>query len=931
MGEMAIPLLKTKLYTPSLRPEIVSRPRLIERLNAGLHHRLTLVSAPAGFGKTTLLSEWAAQCQRTVAWVSLDGSDNDPAHFWAYVVAALHTVHIDVDDIGQAMFQSPRLPPVESMLTSLINQLAASPLPFALVLDDYHTIDAQPVHEGVTFLLDHLPPQVHLVVAGRSDPPLRLSRLRGRGQLAELRTADLRFTFEEAATFLNQVMGLGLSAEDVAALETRTEGWIVGLQMAALSMQGRDAGRVAGFIAALTGSHRYILDYLTDEVLLQQPASVQSFLLRTAILDRLSGSLCDAVTGQDSGQEMLKQLDAANLFIVPLDDERRWYRYHRLFADLLRKRLRRTQPDLLPTLHRQASEWYEQNGLIAEAVSHALAAGDVDRVARLVEGRALDMIFLGELTTLVGLLDALPDEVVSSRPWLCIAHAWVLVFAGLLDAVELWLKSAETTLATFDDARRAEGPVLRPQSLGLRTRGTAEGRHIAGHIAAIRAYVAALRGDMSCAAELTREALEQLPEEDLAARGLSVGLLGSVLRWSGDLVAAAQALARAIALAQAAGDGHTAAEALCSLAAVQLAQGQLHKTVATCRDALLLADEHVKRGGRRLPIAASGYNLMSQVLREWNDLDGALRHAREGIELCEEWGWPEGLALGCQRLARALQAIGDADGAHEAIQKARQAASGLSPWFGALMAAHQAWLWLAQGDLAAASRWLASRESESSVGKELSFRDVSEYVVLARVLIAQGRLDEALGLLARLLEMAEVAGAILVAIEILALQAMAWQARGEVDQALTALQRALTLAEPEGYVRTFIDEGAPMGELLQQVKAQGIAASYADKLLTELERETKDERRMTEPPLSSSVLRPSSPVLSEAEGLVEPLSERELDVLRLLAAGLSNREIAQQLYLSVNTVKTHIRSIYGKLGVHSRMQAVNRARELGLV
>ncbi len=836
-----------------------------------------------------------------VAWLSLDEGDNDPARFLAYFVAALQTVEADIGEASLAMLRSSQPPYIEAILTTLINEIAVAPDGFAPVLDDYYVIEAQPIHDALAFLLDHLPPQMHLVIASRSDPPLPLSRLRGRGQLTELRTADLRFTPDEAAALLNEVMGLDLSAEDVAALEARTEGWIVGLQMAALSMQGRGKEHIAGFIAAFTGSHRYILDYLTDEVLLQQPESVQTFLLQTAILDRLTGSLCDAVTGQGNGsaeltpggQEMLEQLDAANLFIVPLDDERQWYRYHHLFADLLRKRLSTTQPDLLSALHRQASEWYEKSGLIADAVSHALAAGDVERVARLVEENALAMIYHGELTTAAGWLEALPDEVVRSHPWLRVSHAWALVYAGQLDGVEPGLQDAETALDRFDNAQRAEG------------------KHIAGHIAAIRAYVAALRGDMLGSAELAREALEQLPEEDLAVRGLSAGLLGTVLRWSGDLVAAAQACAEAIAISQAAGDSHVVVDALYDLAALQFVQGQLHKTVATCQDALLLADEYVRQGGRRLPIAGSGYYLIGQVLCEWNDLEATLRHAREGLELCEQWGWPEGLAFGYRRLARALQAIGDADDALDAIHKARQAASGLSPWFGAHMAAHQARLWLAQGNLTAASRW--AQESGLSVDDELSFRDVSEYSVLARVLIAQGRLDEALGLLARLLKMTEAAGAMLVVIQVLVLQAMALQVQGEVDQALTALERALSLAKPEGYVRTFIDEGAPMAALLRTAASRGMVLDYVGKLLAAFEEAA-----------SPSLPRPS-PLL------IEPLSERELEVLRLLAAGLSNREIAEELFLALGTVKKHINNIYGKLNVYKRTEAVARARELSLL
>jgi len=903
----------------------VPRPRLIERLNAGLHRKLTLISAPAGFGKTTLLSEWAAGCGRPVAWVSLDKGDNAPTRFWAYFVAALQTVHESVGEAALAALESPRAPPLESVLTTLINEIAAVPdhpstssgRSFALVLDDYHLIEAQPVHDALAFLIDHLPPQMHLILCSRADPPLPLSRLRGRDQLGELRTADLRFTPDEAAAFLNQVMGLGLSAEDVAALEARTEGWIVGLQMAALSLRGRDAERVAGFVAAFTGSHRYVLDYLTDEVLLQQPESVQTFLLRTAILDRLTGPLCDAlcsvgargVAGRGngsaepglsesegltgSGQEMLEQLDAANLFIVPLDDERRWYRYHHLFADLLRKRLGGIQPDLIPALHRQASDWYEKSGLIAEAVSHAFAAGDVARVARLVAGNALAMLDRGELTTLVGWLDALPDEVVRRRPWLCVAHAWALVYAGRLDAAEPRLQDAEKALlkapawgADFDE--QAEISAV----------SKAEGQHIAGHIAAVRAYVIWLRGDMSRAAELARGALEHLPQGDLMARGFVWSLLASARRWSGDLVAATQAYAEASAISQAAGDSHIAVNVLCDVGALQKTRGQLHEAIATWRDALKLAEEYVGRGGPRLAVIANVYALMSGVLREWNDLEAATRHARKSIELCEQGGWADVVAEGYICLAMALHAIGDGDGARNAIHKAMQVGSGF--WFGLYAEALEARVWLAQGDVAAASCW--AQESGLSVDDELSFQYGFVYHTLARVLIA------ALGLLARLLKVVEAAGAMRGVIETLVLQAMALQAQGRANEALTTLERALSLAEPEGYAYTFIGEGVPMAALLRTAASRGIALDYVGRLLAAFE----------EPAL------PSPP-------LIEPLSERELEVLRLLAAGLSNREIAAELFLAVGTVKKYTSNIYGKLNVHTCTQAVARARELGLV
>jgi LuxR family maltose regulon positive regulatory protein len=916
------PLLRTKMYIPPVRRRLVSRPRLVRRLSAGLDRKLSLISAPAGFGKTTLLSECAAHCGRPASWLSLDERDNNPTWFWAYVIAALQTI---CDGLGTAVLEAlqiPRTGPSEMLLGQLTNQIAESPGPLALILDDLHVITNPQIHEQIIFLVEHSPPQMHLAVASRADPPWPLARWRARGQLFELRADDLRFTSEETATFLNETMGLDLSPEDIAALGTRTEGWVTGLQLAALSMQGRDT---KSFVRAFSGSHRFILDYLVEEVLDHQPADIQGFLLQTSILERLTASLCDAVRfgyaespssssgtgvrfgtakaasssrGVDS-QVILKQLEQANLFLVPLDDDRRWYRYHRLFADLLRSRLEQDHRERVSTLHRRASTWCEAQGLIPEAVGHALAAGDVEGVARMAKQNALAMIEHGELTALVGLLDALPEEVVGAHPWLCIAHAWALVFSGLLEAAELRLQCTETTRDWVEGV------------------GGIERQHIAGHIAAIQAYVATLRGDMSRAAELTRGALEQLPEEDLAVRGLYAALLGAVLRWNGDLLAAAQNLERAITITRAAGDSHTAMEALCSLAAVQLAQGQLHKTVATCQEVLLLADEHVQQSGQRPPIAASGHNLKSHVLREWNDLDGALRNAREGIWLAEQWGWPEGSALGYWRLARALQAVGDAEGTREAIHRARQVASDLSPWFGALMAAHQARLWLAEGNLAPACHW--AQVSGLSVDDELNYRSTDAYSVLARVLIAQGRFDEASRLLADLLEMTEAAGAMGYVIETSVLQALAFQAQSQDDQALVALKRALVLAEPEGYVRTFVDEGSQMGQLLRRALVHGITADYAGKLLAALDEATT---RTATPLVVSEGRRPS---------LVEPLSPRETEVLRLLMTPLSHAEMAEDLVVSVNTVRSHVKSIYGKLDVHSRMEAVERARELGLL
>jgi LuxR family maltose regulon positive regulatory protein len=915
---MATPILWTKLYIPPLRPNLTPRPRLIERLNRGLRRTpgVTLISAPAGFGKTTLVNEWLRQSDLCAAWLSLDETDNDPTRFLTYLVAALQQIGHTIGQIGQGTAQTPHSAPTEALLTGLINEIAANSTPFVLVLDDYHVIKAQSIHHALTFLLEHLPPHMRMVITCRADPPLPLARWRGRGQLTELREADLRFTTEEIALFFNEISGLNLSAAQVQALENRTEGWITGLHLAALSMQGHDD--LTGFINGFTGSHRYILDYLTDEVLSRQPEEVQRFLFRTSILDRLSGPLCDAVVGRGAGeqgsrgknylsppppgpsaprpvsppassQEILEYLESANLFLISLDDERRWYRYHHLFADLLRHRLRRNSPDQLPALHCRASEWYEQNGLLAEAIGHALAAADFERASALIEQTAWEVLTRGEIAMLLSWLNRLPDELARSRPRLRMFNAWARAMAGQPDAAESYLQDIDS-----ED----------PQ----------------GEVAAVRAYVAFLQQD-SRAIELSRQALEHLPKQNSFMRSIMAMSLGTAYYWAlGDPVAAMRSLTKAVSLGQAAGDSYLVLMATSTLGQAQQMRGQLYQAAETYRQALQLATLSTSQGegggggsGRPPPFAGLAHIGLAGLLYEWNDLDGAQRHAQEGIRLGERGQSVDVLQGGCSylTLAELYQARGEVGNALEMMRKAEQFAQGHNqPYVIALAAALRARLWLAQGNVMAASRW--AQERGLSANDELSYARETEYITLARVLLAQGQAGEALGLLARLLEAAQAAERMGSVIEILALQALTFEAQGDVDRALSALEQALCLAEPEGYIRTFVDEGPSMALLLQQSLSQGIVPSYASQLLLAL-RETTG--------LASPAAQP----------LVEPLSERELEVLRLVAAGLSNREIAEELYLSINTVKAHTKNIYSKLNVRGRMQAADRARELDLL
>jgi len=906
---VSTPLLRTKLYIPPVRPELVPRPRLIEWLNAGLHRKLTLVSAPAGFGKTTLLSEWIAGCEpRTrFAWLSLDEGDNDPTRFLAYFVAAIQTIHQDIGQSVIAALQSSQSLPIQAILTTLINEIAVIPDRLVLVLDDYHLIETQSIHDAITFLLEHLPPQMHLVIATRDDPHLPLARLRARGQLTELRATDLRFTSSEAAEFLNQVMGLDLSAEDIAALETRTEGWIAGLQLAAISLQGhKDA---TSLIKSFTGSHRFVLDYLIEEVLEQQSESVQTFLLQTAVLDRLTGSLCDALTGQDNGRATLEMLEHANLFIIPLDEERRWYRYHHLFSDLLRQRLRQTQLEQVPTLHHRASEWYEQNGFADEAIEHALRAEDFERAAYLIEEHVDAIWERGEHTKLRRWLAGLPVELVFSKPQLCILHAWNLFTSGQQDAAERSLQAAGQALDPGADRAHETSPIERVQP------PNSDRMKIQGRAAAIRAFLASYRGDVPGIIQYARQALEYLPEQDLAWRSTATIALGDAYSFEGELAAAYRARLEAWEASKAAGNIYMILIASLKFAVTLRQQGQLQRVLEICRQQLQLANES---GVSQTAVVGWLLAIWGEVLAELNDLDGAIHQAKKGTDLTECGRDVAMIGWSYLCLMRVLFARRDMAGAEEINRKMGNIAREhhVPPWITNLMAAWQARIWLAQDKLDAASQWVGERGLDANGAP--SYLQEMEYIVLARILIAEGRLDEAARLLQRLLEAAEAGGRISRVIEILMLQALAFQAGGDTARAMTTLERALTLAEPGGFIRIFVDEGPPMARLLYEAATRGIAPDYARRLLA------------TFPVAEPEQADPSKTQASKSE-LVEPLSERELEVLQLIAKGLTNQEIASRLFLSLNTIKVHTRNIYGKLGVNSRTQAVARARALGIL
>ncbi len=902
---MSTPLLATKLYLPPPRPDVVPRPRLIARLDEGLHRPLTLVAAPAGFGKTTLIGEWVATCGRPAAWLSLDDGDSDPILFLTYLVAALRTIAPAIGAGVSGVLQSPQ-PPTDAILTALLNEIAALPDDIILVLDDYHAINAASVDATLAFLIEHLPPRMHLVIATREDPPLPLARLRARGRLTELRAADLRFTASEAAAFLNRSMGLDLSPEDIAALEERTEGWIAGLQLASLSLRGHQD--VPGFIQAFAGDHRYIADYLVEEVLQHQSEDVRNFLLHTAILDRLSGPLCDAVTGREGGNARLAALERGNFFVVPLDDTRRWYRYHHLFAEVLTAHLRAEQPDQLSTLHQRASAWYEQHGSAANAIRHALAAADFARAAALVELAWPDMRRSRQEATFLGWLKALPDALLHYRPVLSVVYAHGLLASGEFAGVEDRLRDAERWLVTTaDGSARPDTPAA-----GMVVVDQEAFRGLPGSIAIARAGQALARGDMPGTVKHARRALDLIPEDDYFRRGGAAAILGLASWTGGDLEAAHRSYAAGMASLQRAGHITDAIGGALALADIRIVQGRLREAMRTYEQGLRLAPE---QGVPVLRGTADMYVGMSDIYRERDDLTAATQHLLRSKELGEHIGFPQNPYRWRVAMARIREARGDPDGALELLDEAERRYVGdfypnVRP-----VAAMKARMWAAQGKVGEALDW--ARERGLSADDDLSYLREFEHITLARVFLAQYELDradrsiqEVMGLLARLLEAAEAGGRAGNAIEILVVQALAHQTQGDIPAALVPLERALTLAEPEGYVRMFVGEGPPMATLLQAAATHRIAPSYVRQLLAAFGK--AGER---------------SPVKQD---LIEPLSERERDVLRLLRGDLSGPDIARALMVSPNTMHTHTKNIYSKLGVGTRRAAVRRAGELDL-
>ena len=904
-------LLATKLHVPRPQPGFVPRPRLVEALDEGLARGRVLVCAPAGSGKTALLADWASGGGRPVAWLCLDVGDSDPARFWRYAVAALDRTRPGLAGrVGPPPQQS-----FEGLVTALINELAADPGAdeVLLVLDDYHLVDSGPVHESVAFLMENLPPGLRVVVSGRADPPLPLARLRARGQLAEVRAADLRFTPEEAAALLGEAAGPGLPGPAVAALVARTEGWAAGLQLAGLSLRGH--ADAAGFVAAFSGSHRFVLDYLADEVLDGQPGEVRAFLLETSVLERLSGELCDAVTGRAGSQAILQDIERAGLFLVPLDEVRGWWRYHHLFADLLRARLEAEQPGRVQALHKAAAAWCEDHGLADDAVRHALAAGDAAWAARLVERHVEALLGLSEGVTLRRWLSALSAESVRDRPRLCLAQAYGAAQGFELEALEALLDDAERAYAVSGDTPYE--PSLGPPQ------GDSVLANVPAGIAFLRASLARLRGDAALAAYYNRQALAQLGEGD--------GLMRSFVHWSralvdwleGRLESAERGLAEVLAERRSASAlfaGFLPMRVWYDLGEVQRAQGNLDAALATHRQALGTLGE-----GTRKALTSPAHVGLAQVLYERNELTAALDHATRGIALSRQLAFTPSLAAGLAVLARIRHAHGDAAGARQAMGEAGRV--GLSSQVITLfnpVPSQRARLLLAQGDVQVATQWATA----AGLGPdgEPDYPREPGYLVLARVLIARNDRGPALALLQRLLDAAASQGRIGSIIEIQALRALALAACGDHASAFGALTEALMLAQRHSYVRVLADEGAPMRTLLAQLSTtrtgQQHAAGRIDPGYLAALLGACSQADATPPSRRSAVAPP---------GLAEPLTDRELEVLRLLAAGKSNQRIAHDLVVALDTVKKHVTHILGKLAAANRTEAVARARQLGLI
>lgn len=891
---MVSPVLVTKLHVPLPRSPLVQRNRLLEKLNQGLTHKLVLISAAAGFGKTTVLSEWAQQTTFPVSWLSLDERDNDPTRFWIYVIAALQHSNANCGEATLAMLRSPESVGFEAFLTPLLNEFAQLQTPLVLVLDDYHLITTPVIHHALDFVVDHLPNQVHLAIATRVDPPLSIARLRVRAQLTEIRADDLRFTDDEATAFLRQFLTKPLTAAQISTLQTQTEGWIAGLQLAMLSLQSAD--QPVALIDSFGGSQRFIIDYLTEEVLRCQPPSVQSFLLQTSILEPICGSLCEAVVDDTvDGAAQLEQLERQNLFVVSLDRDRTWYRYHHLFAESLRHILYRSKPDRALTCHQHAAQWYEQQGMIAEAVQHAIAAQSYDYAATLIEQELqtnenprLDAVILRHALT------QLPPDLFQHRPWLLVAKAWV----GFMSSQFAEAIAAVQALERYLDAEHT---------------AIAEAEHLWGLVIALKGMQARQQGNTTESAAFMEKALHLLPQNNSWLRLLILLNLGVTYFVADNYDAAKRLLPDVSRIGRVRGTADPAIAGLYLQAQFLALRGQLDQAIALCQQGLSLATERhwlATYAGVLVEVA------LADLLREQNQLDAAIVHLNQSIDRAIQNHQP-GLMMGYITLARVRQAQGNLQAAWTALYAAEQC----QPWLWSTIlsvAACKARLYLAEGHveeaIAVAEQNGLSVEGDLHYSPVEQFSRASEldYLTFARVLLAQGRLRDALRLLSRLYEFAKAGGRTTRVMETLLLSALGLQAQGDMERSLESLKQALMIPHQGIYSRLFLDEGKPMAELLQLASSKSMCLDQTRALLAQFDVTQHQKCATTQP-------------------LIELLSDRELEVLHYLATGMTNQAIADQLFVSLAAIKWHARNIYGKLDVKNRTQAVAKARKLNLL
>ena len=874
---MIAPLLTTKIYKPPARSGQVQRPRLIETLNEGVSRKLVLISAPAGFGKTTVMSIWAENIGSPVAWLSLDPADNDLTRFLLYVIAALQSKTPDVGQTAMALLHSTQKVPQETVLTVLINELASIPHDFTLILDDYQNIDNQEIHAALAYLIDHLPPTMHMVIASRSDPPLPLSKWRARGQLVELRQADLRFTPEEASVFLKRNTGFDLTAEQVTALESRTEGWIAGLQLAALSMQGRSD--LSAFIQAFSGSHRFVIDYLAEEVFSQQTENIRMFLVETSILDRFTAGLCNEVTGRTDSGIILRELEDNNLFLIALDDQRQWFRYHQLFQDYLRAELGERSQD---KLHKKACQWFKTQRLFSEAVKHALASGDTDLSEEVISQATVEAFNQAAFGSLLGWLETLPEQIVRGNTVLAAYKSLVLLLLDTYTESIPYAQAAEESLAPeASDATR-------------------------GLLMSLKAHLAMYEGRLDECVRYSRDALEYLDEGNQVLRNLTLNVLGQVLEMKEDVSSALVIYRQAFESGWRAGDRLGALVVFTNLVFALNELGRRWDALVLCEQ---LAADIGSQPAPGLPLLDAVYLSWSMLVYEANELDLAREYAQRALDALVAANFPLGILWGQYILARIHLAGGDYDAVMELTQPGSRLASrmGRDSAQGAWFAALEAQAALDSGNITSAKQW--AELGAYTPGDTPHHWSDEPYFTYTRILLAQELSKEAQTLLDTMEALANQGGRERKLVTIYLLQALVLLAQGEKKVAVERVERAVELAAPQEYRRAFLDEGQQIANLLP--KTRHVAPAFIDELLI--------------------AFRSQDAPTNQMDGLIDPLTEREQEVLGLVAKGLSNREIAEALFITLGTVKKHLNNTFSKLDVKSRTQAITRGRELGLL